>query len=99
MYVCVAETLLWSGSTDKSIRVWDVGSGRCVGVLRAAAGGHSDAVTCLELLPTVSGNVVLSGGADGALKAWHSSGKYEGECTHAAMVTSLKTFADTLSGE
>ena len=42
--------LLWSGSVDRNIRVWELASQRCVGTLNAASGGHTDAVTTLELI-------------------------------------------------
>jgi WD40 repeat protein len=30
---------LWSGSADRTIRVWDINSGRCIGILNANSGG------------------------------------------------------------
>ena len=45
--------LLWSGSTDRTIRVWEIATGRCMGALNVAAGGHTEAVSCLEYIPAI----------------------------------------------
>ena len=100
-----ADNQLWSGSLDHNIRVWDVGSGSCLGVLRAGAGGHSAAVSCLELIPAgaasggdagaASEPLVASGGCDCEVKVWRASGELVTACHHGAFVTSLKFFQDT----
>ena len=46
--------LLWSGSSDRTIRVWEINTGRCIGVLNAASGCHTEAVSCLELIPAAA---------------------------------------------
>lgn len=45
--------LLWSGSTDRTIRVWEIATGRCMGALNVATGGHTEAVSCLEYIPAI----------------------------------------------
>ena len=55
---------LVSGSYDKTIKVWDLMSGRCDGTLR----GHEGWVSCLAL--SADGRRVLSGSWDATLKLW-----------------------------
>ncbi|MBN3285336.1 FBXW7 protein, partial [Polyodon spathula] len=54
--------LLVSGSADRTARVWDVRSARCLCVLE----GHTDAVTCVS----VKAGVVVTGCADGLLRVF-----------------------------
>ena len=49
--VYLESRLLWSGSSDRTIRVWEINTGRCIGVLNGASGGHVEAVSCLEFIP------------------------------------------------
>ena len=107
---------LWSGSIDHSIRVWDVGSGRCLGVLKGSTTGgvqsgfgHTDAVSCLELIPAATSSnptdstggeaYIASGGGDGEVKLWRPNGEYVHSCSHGAFVTALKFFQDTYGGK
>src|SRR5262249_18784046 len=53
-----------SGSTDRTLRLWDAATGRCLRTFE----GHADAVTSVGL--SGEGRYALSGGADGALKLW-----------------------------
>lgn len=97
---------LWSGSTDYSIRVWEIGSGRCLGVLKGATAanpagtGHTNAVSCLALLPAAEGGepYIASGGFDGEVKIWRTNGEFAHSCSHGAMVTCLSVFQDALGG-
>ena len=122
IYICLLDAQLWSGSIDHTIRVWDVGSGRCLGVLKgpttttATAGGvqagfgHTDAVSCLELIPAVTSSsptdttsggseaYIASGGGDGEVKLWRPNGEFAHSCSHGAFVTALKFFQDTHGG-
>ena len=52
-----------SGAYDKSLRVWDVGTGECVQVLE----GHTEQVKCVVELE--DGRVV-SGARDNSLRVW-----------------------------
>lgn len=56
--------ILVSGSTDKTISVWDVRTGDRVVHLR----GHSDSVRCLTMKH--DGRMMLSGGSDSTVKLW-----------------------------
>eukprot|EP00586_Coscinodiscus_wailesii_P012384 CAMPEP_0172508652 /NCGR_PEP_ID=MMETSP1066-20121228/213586_1 /TAXON_ID=671091 /ORGANISM="Coscinodiscus wailesii, Strain CCMP2513" /LENGTH=285 /DNA_ID=CAMNT_0013286721 /DNA_START=489 /DNA_END=1346 /DNA_ORIENTATION=+ len=73
-------TMLWSTSTDRSIRLWDVPSGECKHLITAdtlTGGnkvGHTEAVTDII---TLDGTFVLTSSLDGTVKAWNSA---NGEC-------------------
>ena len=59
--MALVDKFLWSGSNDRTIRVWDVTNGTCVGVLSGSnmpntnMPGHTDSVSFLEVLPAVNG--------------------------------------------
>lgn len=94
--------ILWSGSVDSTIRVWDLASGKCAATLSAigGAGGHTDAVSCLEFIPNAGAEAfIASGSADKTVKLWKASGgELMHTCTHSSMVTALKAFRDTMGG-
>lgn len=94
---------------DRSIRVWELTSGRCVGTLNAACGGHTEAVTALELIATppaagaaagaAGDNYVVSAGADGELKVWSTNGEFMGNASHGQVITALRAFQDGVGGQ
>lgn len=104
MYLCLTidvDTHLWSGSVDATVRVWDLSSGSCLGVLSslgAGQQGHTDAVTCLEYVPGGPEPLMASGGADGAVKIWNANGGFVLSVMHTTVVTSLLAFKDSLGG-
>ena len=53
-----------SGSNDKTLRVWDLETGRCIQILE----GHSDSVNSVSLTP--DGRRVVSGSNDKTLRVW-----------------------------
>lgn len=53
-----------SGSMDRTIRIWDLTSGRCRAVLR----GHGDGITSLVVSP--SGTLAVSGSLDTTFRVW-----------------------------
>ncbi|XP_038079396.1 F-box/WD repeat-containing protein 7-like [Patiria miniata] len=55
-------TVLVSGSVDKTVRMWNLISGKCTRVLD----GHTDAVTCLRL----KDDVVVTGCSDGFVRVY-----------------------------
>jgi U3 small nucleolar RNA-associated protein 13 len=65
------ESILTS-SKDRTCRLWDASSFRCVGV----ASGHTDAVGCISVSQTrlnSGSSFFVSGSADKVLKLWHVS--------------------------
>jgi WD40 repeat protein len=56
--------ILATGSEDKTIRLWDVATGKVAGVLK----GHTDAVTCLTFNPI--GKILASGSKDKTIRLW-----------------------------
>jgi WD40 repeat protein len=101
------EGMLWSGAGDRTLRVWDITSGRCVGTIKSAPGnsdGHADAVSCLEKIPAVAGaqdasSYVASGSIDGELKLWRPNGEFVYSCNNGAGITALRCFQDELGGQ
>jgi len=53
---------LVSGSGDKTLRVWDMDSGRCKQVIK----GHTGEVFCVKFIR----NTIVSGAADKTLRLW-----------------------------
>lgn len=60
-----------SGSWDKSLRLWELATGRCV----RSCEGHTDFVRSVAFSP--DGELVLSGSIDRALRLWQID---SGEC-------------------
>ena len=109
--LAVADNVLWSSSTDGSIRIWDMTSGQCQFTIIMAganlnpqqqssisATGHSNAVTGLVSFKSPSGTFVLSSSLDGDVKAWNGS---TGQCVasqqHGEGVVTM-SMADDPSG-
>nr|UNY85604.1 WD40-containting protein [Zea mays] len=55
---------LLSASTDKTVRLWEIGSANCVTVFP-----HSNFVTCVQFNPT-NENQFISGSIDGKIRVW-----------------------------
>jgi WD40 repeat protein/serine/threonine protein kinase len=56
-----------SGSSDRTVRLWDAASGRCIRALE----GHSDGVNTAAFLP--NGTQMLSGSDDNSLRLWDAA--------------------------
>jgi WD40 repeat protein/serine/threonine protein kinase len=79
-----------SGSSDRTLKVWEVATGRCLKTLE----GHASAVT--SVASSADGNYLLSGSADKTVKLWErTSGRslctYDG---HTDVITSVSLSAD-----
>ena len=57
---------LVTGCRDEHIRVWDMGTDKCVRIVK----GHSDEVSCLA----VEGQTLWSGSIDGTVRSWNLAG-------------------------
>lgn len=74
-----------TGSSDKTVRLWDVASGECVRIFV----GHRSMILCLALSP--DGRYMASGDEDGTIMMWDLS---TGRCVsplvgHSSCVWSL----------
>ena len=91
-------SILWSGSSDRTIRAWDINSSRCAGIINSSSGGHTAAVTCFEQVTAGTDSYIASGGADGELKLWSTSGEFQANFSHGSLITTMKVFQDSLGG-
>jgi WD40 repeat protein len=57
---------LYSASFDKSIRCFDLETGKCTGRLL----GHQELIKCVKAQPTDSGTRIISASWDGLVKIW-----------------------------
>ncbi|TVU16108.1 hypothetical protein EJB05_39659, partial [Eragrostis curvula] len=56
---------LLSASTDRTVRLWKIGSAKCIAVFQ-----HSNFVTCVQFNPT-NKNRFISGSIDGKIRVWN----------------------------
>ena len=63
--------ILASGSTDKTIKVWNLSTGKLIHTLK----GHTQSVTSLAMSPGAKGDspILISGSADRSIKIWDLS--------------------------
>jgi len=52
-----------SGSSDKTVKIWNMDTGECVLTLE----GHQNTVSCVEIV----GNMVVTGSWDNTIKIWN----------------------------
>ncbi|XP_073156391.1 uncharacterized protein [Henckelia pumila] len=75
---------LLSASVDKTVRLWHVGSDRCLGVF-----DHSNYVTCVQFNPK-NENYFISGSIDGKVRIWGTaSGRVEDWVNARDIVTAV----------
>ncbi|KAI9741214.1 MAG: hypothetical protein M1834_002930 [Cirrosporium novae-zelandiae] len=61
---------LVSGSRDRTLRIWDIETGRMV---RSPLTGHEASVLCLQFDDTPNNDIIISGGSDFAVIVWRFS--------------------------
>lgn len=87
------QSIILSGSSDKTVRVWGTsGNSTCDHQVTNVLEGHVGSVNCLAFNP--SGNVIVSGSADGALKVWWLD--VTEEKLHASLVQTVDVAAQLL---
>ncbi|CAM9263020.1 unnamed protein product [Chrysoparadoxa australica] len=85
---------LWSASKDTTIRVWDIGTATCVGVIAGAAGvGHGNEITSMAGPIKQEGDqteYIVSGSLDQSIRVWDTlSGEKVHELNCHANITAL----------
>ena len=96
MALVMHNQFIWSGSADRTLRVWDITTGAQVGSIAAAPGnpnGHSDTISCLDRIPALASDgeaYIISGSVDTTVKLWKTDGSFIHSCSHTNKVTALK---------
>jgi WD40 repeat protein len=88
--LALGQGVLFSGSNDNTIKIWDLGSNTCTATLE----GHMNPVTCLAL----RGETLFSGSYDNTIKIWDLR---DNTCTetlaaHTSAIRSLALGDETL---
>jgi elongator complex protein 2 len=68
---CIRDTLIISGSVDKTVRIWRKSSNQNEHIEIAKLEDHQSSVNCIAILP--DSNVFVTGSADGTVKYWKIS--------------------------
>src|SRR5439155_17003398 len=58
---------LVTGSSDRSVRLWEIDTGN---LLKEAANYHTDSVTAVAVHPNPEDNTIATGSADGTVRLW-----------------------------
>ncbi|CAE7618779.1 TUP1, partial [Symbiodinium microadriaticum] len=87
--------LLWSGSFDRTIKVWNLADKTCMGTLTSEDGGHVEPITCMTIVPSSDGDYVATGGVDGFVKMWNASGEMLWERDEGAVISALYAAVDS----
>ncbi len=83
-------SIIVSGSSDASLRVWDIETGRFLRTLP----GHKRAITCLSFLPD---GRIISGSRDDTLRIWDiHTGEYTVLAKHTAEITCVACLSEEL---
>lgn len=104
MSVVIVETLLWTASADETIRIWNPATAQCQHEItsRNAGPGHTAAVTSLLLLPPTAqqpSTHIASGGLDGTMRIWSTTGDYVHQEAHDAEIMCMTTFFSDPTGK
>ena len=82
--------MLASGSGDRTVKVWDVATGKCLQTLQ----GHQDMVTSVAFSPRE--DLLASGGKDGTVKFWQV---YMGECNATIAEDKVGIYSTAFNGD
>jgi WD40 repeat protein len=112
LYICpppslnTPETFLWSGSSDKTVKIWNIANASCVRTMTITADGlgvgHTDLVSCLCLIPAMNGAeaYMASGDTRGDVKLWNAgNGELVMGLTHSQFVSEMMCFQDATVGQ
>jgi len=76
-------TQILSGSSDNTLRVWDVEDGRCIRVLGdgelGSGGGHTSRIW--DVTSSTSGDLIASASGDSTVKFWNLRGSNKSPCS------------------
>jgi len=91
----ISPTYLIGGSTDKTIKVWDIMRDTCLKTLS----GHTQQVNCLLQLKEVDIYQIISGSEDTTIKVWDLKSQEYFKCVktlnfHSDAVNSITNFPD-----
>ena len=81
---------------DGSIRCWDLDKPEgeaCIGTIKSDA-GHTAAVLCLNKFQIDENEYIVSGGADGVVAIWSSTGEPLSCAKEESEVTAVYPFTD-----
>jgi WD40 repeat protein len=96
--------LIWSGSVDCTINIWDVTTRAVVHTIKseesdnfdnATSSGHATAITCMTKITAPNGEFVATASLDGVLMIWDAEAKKTYECTEQATITTMNVAMDS----
>lgn len=95
--------LIWSGSVDCTIKIWDVTTRAVVHTIKneesdnfdTISSGHTTAITCMTKISAPNGEFVATASLDGVLMIWDAAAKKTYECTEQATVTTMNVSVDS----
>lgn len=99
------DTILWSGSSDKTIKIWDLGTSTCAKTMTIGNPdgiGHCDLISCMCLIPAMNGQeaYVASGDCKGEVRLWSAvNGEFVVQLDHSQFISDLMCFTDPAAGQ
>jgi WD40 repeat protein len=94
MMLLLIGTMLWSGSLDYTLRIWDLNTFTVAKVIT------KEAVACMVTQTVGSEQFVISGGLQGEIKKWTWTGDLAHSCNHAnTIVTAMNILQHPKGGK